>query len=146
MYKNVEIVPGITDHDIMIAVVNVKPQIAQQKSRSVPLNKKADLDSFRKYILEFASDFMLNYEENKTVEQSWNSFISVINQGISKFIPIKRFGAKRSLLWITKEIKRLVRKRDRLFQEIGEEQGGTRHIRCTTGLCSWSTSLLALHK
>ena len=42
---------------------------------------------------------MLSYE-NKTVEQLWNSFKSVINQGISKFIPIKRFGAKRSLPWV----------------------------------------------
>ena len=115
LVQKVEIVPGIADHDIMISDVNVKPQIAQQKPRAVPLYRKADWDSFRKYISEFASDFMLNYE-NKTVEQLWNSLKSAINQGFSKFIPIKRFGAKRSLPRITKQIKRLVRKRDRLFQ------------------------------
>ena len=66
--QKVEIVPGIADNDIMIADINVKPQIAQQKPRSEPLYRKADWDNFRKYILEFASDFMLNYE-NKKVEQ-----------------------------------------------------------------------------
>ena len=30
LVQKVEIVPGIADHDIMIADVNVKPQIAQQ--------------------------------------------------------------------------------------------------------------------
>ena len=115
LVQKVEIVPGISDHDIMIADVNVKPQITQQKPSSVPLYRKADRDSFRKYISEFASHLILNYK-NKTVEQLWNSFKSAINQGISKFIPIKRFGAKRSRPWITKEIKRLVRNRERLFQ------------------------------
>ena len=43
-------------------------------------------------------------------------FQIAINQGISKFIPIKMFGAKRSLPWITQKLKRLVRKRDKLFQ------------------------------
>ena len=62
LVQKVEIVPAIADHDIMIADVNVKPQIAQQKPRSVPLYRKAYWDSFRKYISEFASDFMLNYE------------------------------------------------------------------------------------
>ena len=62
----------------------------------------------------FASDFMLNYHD-KTEEHLWDSFKTAINQGISKYIPIKRFGEKKSLPWITQEIKRLIRKRDKLF-------------------------------
>ena len=115
LVQKVEIVPGIADHDIMIAGVNVKPQITQQKPRTVPLHSKADLNSFRKYISVFVSDLLLKYE-NKTVEKLLNSFKSIVNQGILKFIPIKRFGVKKSVPWITKEIKRLVRKRDGLFQ------------------------------
>ena len=69
-----------------------------------------------KYISNFASDFMTNYE-NLDVEQLWNSFKSAINQGISKFVPIKRFEVKKSLPWITQEIKRLMRKRDKLFHK-----------------------------
>ena len=46
----------------------------------------------------------------------WISFKSAIDQGISKFIPIKRFGTKKSLPWIAQEIKRLAQKRDKLFQ------------------------------
>ena len=57
---------------------------------------------------------MTNYE-NLDVEQLWNYFKSAINQGISKFVLIKRFGVKKSLPWITQEIKRLMRKRDKLF-------------------------------
>ena len=65
----------------MVADVNLKPQLGQQKPRSVLIYRKADWDSFRKYFSEFASDFILNYE-NMTVEQLWNAFKSTINQGI----------------------------------------------------------------
>ena len=39
-----------------------------------------------------------------------------INEGLSKFVPCKKIGSKRSLPWITQEIKRLIRKRDSLYQ------------------------------
>ena len=114
LVQKTEILPSIADHDIMVADVNVTPQVGRQKPRNVPLYRKADWDGFRKYISNFASDFMTNYE-NLDVEQLWNSFKSAKNQGISKFVHIKRFGVKKSLPWITQEIKLLMRKRDKLF-------------------------------
>ena len=91
LVQQIKILPGIADHEIMVADVNLKPQIGRQKPRNVPLYRKADWDGFRKYFSDFASDFIIDYE-NKTVEDLWNSFKSTINQGISKFIPIKKFG------------------------------------------------------
>ena len=115
LVQKVEIYPRIADHDVMDADVNIKPTLGRQESRSVPLYTKANCDSFREYISVFASDLIRNCP-TKTVEEKWNSFKSVIDQGISKFVPIKRFGTKKSLPWITQEIKRLARKRDKLFQ------------------------------
>ena len=89
LVQKIEILPGITDHEIVVADVNLKPQIGRQKPRNVPLYRKADWYGFRKYFSDFASDFITDYE-NKTVEDIWNSFKSTINQGISKFIPIKK--------------------------------------------------------
>ena len=37
------------------------------------------------------------------------SFKTVIDKGISQFVPIKKIGSKRSLPWITQPIKRLIR-------------------------------------
>ena len=135
LVQKIEIVPGIADHDIVVADVNVKPQLRQQQPRSVPLYRKADWDSFRKYFSEFASGLILNYK-NKTVEQLWDSFKSAVNEGISKFIPIKRFGAKKSLPWITLELKRLVWKRDKLFQlqKISKKAKDRQHFKQVTQL------------
>ena len=115
LVQKVEIYPGIADHDFMVADVNIKPTLGRQEPRSVPLYRKANWDSFREYISVFASDLIRNCP-NKTVEEMWNSFKSAIDQCISKFVLIKRFGTKKSLPWITQGIKCLARKRDKLFQ------------------------------
>ena len=115
----------------MVADVNVKPQItnaSNQNPRSVPLYKKANWENFKTHTSNtshFASDFMLNYE-NKSVEKLWISFKSATYQGIVKFIPIKRLRAKRSLPWITREIKHpKTRSAVSCTEKVGEEQGLT---------------------
>ena len=51
------------------------------------------------------------------MEEIWLSRKTVIDKGISQFVPIKKIGSKRSLPWITQHIKRFIRKRDCLFQK-----------------------------
>ena len=96
LVQKIEILPGIADHEIMGAYVNLKPQIGRQKPRNVPLYRKADWDCFRKYFL-LQTMKKKKKKKKKKVEDFWNPFKSTINQRISKFIPIKKFGVKKSL-------------------------------------------------
>ena len=50
LVQKVEIYPGIADHDVMVADVNIKPTLGRQEPRFVPLYRKANWDSFREYI------------------------------------------------------------------------------------------------
>ena len=50
------------------------------------------------------------------MEEIWTAFKTSLHNGISQFVPIKKIGPKKSLPWITQEIKRLIRKRDSLYQ------------------------------
>ena len=47
--------------------------------------------------------------------------------GIKKFIPIKKLSTKRTLPWITQEIRRLIRKRDKLYQKQKSGTGKDRY-------------------
>ena len=49
-----------------------------------------------------------NNFKNKSVEEIWNAFESALQQGISQFVPVKKIGVKKSLAWVTQEIKRLI--------------------------------------
>ena len=46
--------PGIADHDVIVADVNIKRTLGRQEPRSVPLYRKANWDRFREYISVFA--------------------------------------------------------------------------------------------
>ena len=55
--------------------------------------------------------------EGTTVEQLWCDFKEALNEGINKFIPNRFVGSKRHLPWITQAVKRVIRKRDHLYQK-----------------------------
>lgn len=52
-----------------------------------------------------------------SVQDIWDVFKAALQQGISQFVPTKKLGAKKSLPWVMQEIKRLIRKRDSLYQK-----------------------------
>ena len=57
-------------------------------------------------------------QHNPTVEDLWGRFKTAIETGISKFVPIKNIGCKKALPWVTKSIKKLINKRDKLYQKL----------------------------
>ena len=113
--NNVEVKPGISDHDLVFSEVFTKPIETRQPPRSAYLYRKADCGGFQTY-MEKVKEEILASTTSKSVEELWILFKSSINEGLSKFVHCKKIGSKRSLPWITQEIKRLVRKRDSLYQ------------------------------
>ena len=71
--------------------------------------EKTDRVSFKTFISEAASDILSNFQD-KSVEEIWSALKSYFYSDINKFIPVKKFGSKRSLPSVTQEIKRLIRK------------------------------------
>ena len=61
-------------------------------------------------------DFLAS-TSSKSVEELWSSFKFSINEDLRDFVPCKTIGGKKSFPWVTQEIKRLIRKRDSLFQK-----------------------------
>ena len=124
LINKVEILSGISDHEISISNISVKPKMSQQKPRSVPLYRKTDWGSFRTY--SKSSEILGSFQES-TVEEIWNDLKTALDSGIQQFIPIKKLSSKRSLAWITQEIRRLMRKRDMLYHK---QNRGSNKDRC----------------
>ena len=108
--------PGVSDHDIVNVEVNLKPQSYRQVPRKVPLFRKANWDGFKQHLTSFHTKFSGECA-GKSTDQLWNEFRSIMETGIQKFVPIKHFGNRKSLPWITQEIKRYIRRRDSLYQK-----------------------------
>ena len=114
--NSVNILPGLSDHNIIKSEVSVKPKVIKQKPRKVHLYNRANWESFRSFMASFSSNFIPDLT-NKTVEQAWSLFKSTLHEGINKFIPSKLIGSKKHLPWVTNSIRRDIQKRDNLFKK-----------------------------
>ena len=102
---------------MVLSEVLIKPTETRQTLRSTFLYRKADCEGFKTYVEQVKEDFLVN-ASSKSVEELWSSFKSSINEGLKKFVPCKKIAVKRSLPWVTREIKRLIRKRDSLYKKL----------------------------
>ena len=51
-----------------------------------------------------------------SVRNMWDRFATKLEQGIDKFIPTRKAGTRDGFPWINQEIRRLMRKRDKLYK------------------------------
>ena len=142
LIDDVKISPGIADHYIVVAKVNVKTKLTKQVPRKIPLFKKTNWANFRSYMAEKKTEILSLQQQS--VEEIWTAFKPTLQQGINQFVPIKNIGSKKSLPWITQEIKRLIRKRDSLFQKQNQRTIGpeSAHLKPDLGvLCHHEMTL-----
>ncbi|MCG8048052.1 MAG: hypothetical protein JAY75_12610 [Candidatus Thiodiazotropha taylori] len=116
LVSKVEIMSGLSDHDIVYSEVNIKPQIVVQRPRVMPVYRKADWNALTEHMLLFRESFMLDHE-TKSLNRLWLDFKTALQDGIDKHVPKKTISSKDSLPWITQDIKRNIRKRDSLYQK-----------------------------
>ena len=107
--------PRLSDHDIVLVKVNSCPEIIKQIPRDIPLYKKANWDQLKQSMRDLYTEFQS--EPATTDSQAmWDKFTSRLQQGIDKHIPTRSSGTKDGFPWINQEIRRLMRKRDKLYR------------------------------
>jgi hypothetical protein len=109
-----EILPGISDHDIVFLEFNIAPKKLKEKPRQVPIYKNANWDTIKSEI-KTLYDHIVQSQTHLNTNQLWEIFKNKLNQLIKKHVPHKVSKAKDSLPWINTETKKLIRKRDRFL-------------------------------
>ena len=79
--------PGLSDHDIILAEVNSRPEVVKQVPRDIPLYKKADWDQLKQLLTELQSDPATT--DSQTL---WDKFAGRPQQGIDEYIPTRKAG------------------------------------------------------
>ena len=115
LVHKVSVLPRLSDHDIVIAEVNSRPEFIKQLPRDIPLYKKADWDQLKQSMGDIHTELLSN-PATTDIQELWDKFASGLQRGIDKHIPIRRSGTKDGLPWINQEIRRLMRKRDKLYK------------------------------
>ena len=114
LIKNIDTIPGISDHDgVIIVDTAVRAQLNKKTQRKVPIWKRADWETMKKKTTTFGDKFLADHEQH-TVEENWTKFHDHIGELIAS-IPSKLTSSRNNLPWMTSHIKRLCRKKRRLY-------------------------------
>ena len=117
LVMNTEVTVGMSDHSAVVSVVDLRPKYYHKPPRNILQFSRADFDAMRMDALEFSTEFMLNQPYNRTIDENWNILKNKINFWINKYIPVKRAKTSRHLPWINRNIKKQMRKRDKLYKK-----------------------------
>ena len=105
---------GKADHDIVYVEFDIKAKRIQTP-RKIYLYKRADMDGLRDHIARYSDSFLSTDHSHMSVNDMWVSFKSEVTAAIERFIPSKMTKTKYSSPWIDSSIKRLIKRRDRLY-------------------------------
>ncbi len=114
LVKSTTSIPGISDHDIILADSDLKPTIQKKPPRKILQWSKANWEVIRNKAIEFRDTFLSEYSD-RSVEENYSVFKSFISAICDDYIPNKLSSSRISLPWITQGLKRMCRKKQRLF-------------------------------
>ena len=105
LVNTVTVIPGLPDHDIVLAEVNSRPELSKEVPRNIPLYKNADWELLKQSRTDFYPE--LQSDPATTDSQAlWDKFAARLQQGIDKYFPVRRSGTRDWFPWIYQEIRR----------------------------------------
>ena len=113
------LLPGLSDHDgIPLIIISSKPKIIKTKPRKVFLYSKADTKRIKEEFLNHSNALMNSNHTTRSVSDLWAEFESKVKSVMDSHIP-SRVVRKRNLTpWIGRNIKRLLKKKQRAFNHM----------------------------
>ena len=113
--QNVEVLPGISDHCIVLFDISAKPKLQKKPQRKIFKFDKADPEVLKSEVSLFVQCFLSSNPENKSVNSNWTDITDSLNNIVNEHVPSKLSKGKPNLPWISSGVKRKMRKRDKLF-------------------------------
>ena len=113
---NLNVVPGISDHDAIQFQLSVTHKSAIHKPpHKVALYHRCDLTNIKRDLQDFANYFLQSDSTSKSVDTMWSEFKDAIHECIDKHVPHRTVRSNKSLPWINHEIKKDMKTRKRLY-------------------------------
>ncbi|XP_074658625.1 uncharacterized protein LOC141911535 [Tubulanus polymorphus] len=110
--------PGISDHDVVFCEIDIQPNFVKQTPRKILLYDKANWASIKQDMKKTYKDVQNLYTKNKSAESMWSTFKTQIENSIKMNIPTKNAKKRDGLPWIDQNLRRLIKKRNRLHRKL----------------------------
>jgi len=115
--NKVEVIPGISDHEAVFIESSLRPLKVKVPPRKVFMYKDIDYNPMKDELRKFYGQYQES-SKGKNVEQLWTEFKDKIHSLMNEHIPTKLIrGNKNKKPWISKEVKSLIRKRNKQYKK-----------------------------
>jgi len=118
LVHNVKSLPslGNSDHDIIFHEFNINRGRPVQPQRKIPCYKKANWSKIKSELNDFHSKF----RECKHTDpnSAWTDFKTEFHRLCDLYIPTKMTKHRQNLPWVTMDILRQIRKRDKMYARL----------------------------
>ena len=113
-FQDVHSPDKLSDHDIVSGTLKIFIPPIKKPRRKVYLYQKGDYESMRKDTLEFAKEKYFNgHSDTRSVQENFDLLTSFIQDSADKHIPSKTSRTVSSIPWITPEIRRKIRRKNK---------------------------------
>ena len=106
---------GKSDHDIVYVEYDIKAKRLKQSSRKINLYKRADMVGLKDHMTQFKDAYLSEDHSHMSVIDMWVKFKTGFVEAVERYITSKMTKTKYSVPLIDLTIKRLVKKRNKLY-------------------------------
>ena len=114
-----EVLAGISDHNCVLTEISARVTRRREAPHKIWLYKRADWESFGKYVQKK----LATLNTDSSIEDTWNTIKTCIDEGANQFIPSKMSKRKKSLPYISADLDKKMTLRDRLETK-SKKKGG----------------------
>ena len=106
LVKSITSIPGISDHNIVLADCKLKPSIITKPQREIYQWSNAEWRSIREQTVVFTEDFLAS-ATTRSVNENYIKFRTYLEEVMENKIPSKLSSKRFKLPWFNGELKRL---------------------------------------
>ena len=119
--SGIEVVPGISDHELVLFSVKISCRKKRNVKRKVYIKRKANCSRIKEMLIEFSDSFMENLREF-SVDEMWDTFERSIRSIMDACIPHKMTSSRYNLPWFNRSLRRQSRAKQRLYNKAKRSQ------------------------
>ena len=140
--ESCKVIPGISDHEIVSITNTTTIPYSKPHARNILLWHKADLESINNHIAQFANTFLNSHDHSDSIDILWDEF-KMLCKSCLDMIPQKKVSTKVRPSWLTDNIRRLSRRKQRKYNTARltnkiEDWAAYRHLKKVQKLCRTS--------
>ena len=127
LLKSSSSIPGISDHNMVVADFDIKPHTSKQKPRKCYKFQKANWDKLKTDLEITAKTIQKQYNDNQSADDMWTYFKNSLQNSMDRHIPSASTKKHSRLPWINRPLLRLPRQKKRQYQKARTTQDLTKY-------------------